>query len=90
MDNDENAMLITGNSRLAAVIATEFMRMFDHYKSRFYIDQTAKKNKKRKENGLPPEEVPTTLTPDSRWSDTAFNPNANSHKFADRIVFSGQ
>ncbi len=89
MDNDENAMLITGNRRLAAVIATEFMRMYDHYKSRFYIDKTVQENKERKKQGLPPRDIPRTLTTDSSWSDTAFDPEADSHKFSDRIVFSG-
>ncbi len=89
-DNDENALLVSGDKRLAAVIATEFMRMYDHYKSRFYIDQTADENKKRKAEGKPPKTIPTTLKTDKSWSDTAFDPAANSHKFSDRIVFSGQ
>ena len=38
-DNDENAMLITGHKRLSSIIATEFMRMYDHYKSRYYINR---------------------------------------------------
>ncbi len=75
-DNDENALLISGNKRLAAVIATEFMRMYDHYKSRFYIDL------------LSTGEV--YLEPDEEWSRTAFSPNSNSHKFRDRVVFSGK
>jgi phosphatidylserine/phosphatidylglycerophosphate/cardiolipin synthase-like enzyme len=35
--NDENAFLIEGDRRVAAVVATEFLRMFDHYKTRAYI-----------------------------------------------------
>ena len=99
-DNDENAMLITGDKRLAAVIATEFMRMYDHYKSRFYIDRTEGKNKSiRKENRarkqrgeepLPLKRIPVHLKSDDSWSKTAFDPNSSSHKFRDRLVFSGQ
>jgi len=90
VDNDENALLITGDRRLAAVIATEFMRMYDHYKSRFFIEQTAEENKKRKAQGKPPRPVPRHLESDDRWSRTAFEPNnERSHKFRDRIVFSG-
>ena len=89
-DNDENAMLITGNSRLTAIITTEFMRMYDHYKSRYYIDRTAEKNKERKKAGKPPREIPRTLETDASWSDTAFDPQANSHKFCDRTVFAGK
>lgn len=99
-DNDENAMLITGDKRLAAVIATEFMRMYDHYKSRFYIDRTEDKNKvirkenrARKKRGEPPlqlKSIPAHLKSDDSWSKTAFDPDSRSHKFRDRMVFSGQ
>lgn len=98
--NDENAMLITGNKRLAAILATEFMRMYDHYKARYYIDKTQtenkaikKTNKQRVQQGLEPltlKTIPTHLKSDKSWSDTAFNPASPSHKFRDRIVFSGQ
>ena len=78
-DNDENAVLIAGDSRLAAILATEFMRMYDHYKSRWWIDELHDKN-------LPPN---IHLNSDGSWSDTAFNEDSNSHKFRDRLVFSG-
>ncbi len=35
--NDENALLFEGNGRVAAIAATEFLRMFDHYKTRAFI-----------------------------------------------------
>ena len=98
-DNDENAMLITGNKRLAAIIATEFMRMYDHYKSRFYIDlleeankAIKKENKLRKAQGLAPKPLKTIdvhLASDESWSRTTFDPGSPSHKFRDRIVFTG-
>jgi phosphatidylserine/phosphatidylglycerophosphate/cardiolipin synthase-like enzyme len=98
-DNDENAMLITGNKRLASIIATEFMRMYDHYKSRYYIDRLNDKNKAiKKENkqlraqGLDPKpliKMDTHLKDDKSWSRTAFDPGSSSHKFRDRIVFAG-
>jgi len=98
-DNDENAMLITGNKRLSAIIATEFMRMYDHYKSRFYIDRfndenkaIKRKNKQRKVQGLDPIPLKTMdihLKSDESWSRTAFDPESSSHKFRDRIIFSG-
>lgn len=99
-DNDENAMLVTGDKRLAAVLATEFLRMYDHYKSRYYIDLTEDRNKpirkenrarsKRGEPPLPLERIPVHLKSDDSWSDTAFDPAANSRKFRDRLVFSGR
>lgn len=79
-DNDENAVLIEGDRRLAAIIATEFMRMYDHYRARWWIEQLRDKN-------LPPN---IHLKSDQSWSDTAFDPNSASHKFQDRIAFSGQ
>jgi phosphatidylserine/phosphatidylglycerophosphate/cardiolipin synthase-like enzyme len=98
-DNDENAMLITGNKRLSSVIATEFMRMYDHYKSRFYIDRLddsnkaiKKKNKQRKAQGrdpIPLKSMDIHLKSDKSWSRTAFDPGSSSHKFRDRIVFAG-
>ena len=98
-DNDENAMLITGNKRLSAIIATEFMRMYDHYKSRYYINEMNEENKAiKKENkariaqGLEPKpliEMDVHLESDARWSQTAFNSASRSHKFRDRIAFSG-
>ena len=98
-DNDENAMLITGNKRLSSIIATEFMRMYDHYKSRFYIDrfndrnkEIKKKNKQRRARGLdpmPPKTMDIHLKSNESWSRTAFDPGSSSHKFRDRIIFSG-
>lgn len=99
-DNDENAMLIVGDKRLASVIATEFMRMYDHYKSRYYIDKFNKKNKEikkenkqRKKDGLEPlpyKVMNVHLKSDESWSRTTFDSNTISHKFQDRIVFSGK
>ncbi|MBD3665190.1 phospholipase D-like domain-containing protein [Sulfitobacter aestuariivivens] len=100
VDNDENALLVEGNNRLAAIFATEFMRMFDHYKSRFYISETEKENKEiRKQNRIrvsagqePLAEIsiPIHLDASNRWSRTAFSATANSHKFADRLAFAGR
>lgn len=98
-DNDENALLIVGNKRLASIIASEFMRMYDHYKSRYYIDRFNKKNeeiekenKQRVLNGLEPKPLRVMdvfLKEDEEWSRTSFDPNTSSHKFQDRIIFAG-
>ena len=99
-DNDENAMLITGNKRLAAIMTVEFMRMYDHYKSRYYINRTADdnkeikaKNKKRALEGKKPlklKKIPVFLSDDFSWSKTAYVPSPFSHKLQDRIAFSGR
>lgn len=98
-DNDENALLITGDKRLASIVATEFIRIYDHYKARYYIaimDSANKKikaeNKIRKLSGQDPKplkKLPKYLESDEEWSRTAFDPGTRSHKYRDRIVFSG-
>ena len=77
--NDENNLLIEGDSRIAAILATEFMRMFDHYNSRNFINQMTGKVLDEKK----------FLEPDGGWARTAFDAKSNSHKFRDRQVFSG-
>jgi phosphatidylserine/phosphatidylglycerophosphate/cardiolipin synthase-like enzyme len=77
--NDENAFL-TNDPRMCAVMATEFLRMFDHYKSRGFINQMRTTG-------------PTAadfLSEDGSWMRTSFDPNANSHKYRDRLVFAGK
>lgn len=78
-ENDENALLAQNHPRLAAMVATEFLRMFDHYKSRFFINSffTAPGDKQH------------FLAENGSWSNTAFRADARSHKFRDRLVFSG-
>lgn len=80
VDNDENALLIRGDHRLSAILATEFMRMFDHYKSRGFI-------KRLSSEGPSPE---YHLEDTKAWAHTAFTSTANSHKYRDRQVFAGE
>jgi phosphatidylserine/phosphatidylglycerophosphate/cardiolipin synthase-like enzyme len=77
--NDENNLLVEGDPRMAAIMATEFMRMFDHYNSRSFINNRAAGTK----------DLDFYNKEDSSWSATAFSKTAESHKFRDRIVFSG-
>ncbi|MEM7701300.1 MAG: hypothetical protein AAF251_05125 [Pseudomonadota bacterium] len=91
--------MIEGHSRLAAIYATEFMRMYDHYRSRYYIRKTHEANKairhenrERAKHGLAPKPertIPLHLDPTKEWSRTAFDPISSSHKFADRPAFGG-
>lgn len=76
--NDENAFL-SNDPRMSAVLVTEFLRMFDHYKSRAFINQI-------RSTGLSDDEF---LKEDNSWSRTSFNAASNSHKFRDRVVFMG-
>jgi PLD-like domain len=42
-DNDENALLIDGDGWAAAIVATEFLRVFEHYRFRNHIQQIAER-----------------------------------------------
>ncbi len=85
--NDENCLLIRGDKRLAAIVTTEFMRMYEHYRNRFWIKKIAEE---RKRTGEPPDDSSWFLSNTSAWSKTAYSPKSFSHKFRDREVFSGQ
>ena len=74
-DNDENAFLIEGDARASAIVATEFLRVFDHYKFRDYIVRAKKDVKER------------YLDEDESWSADYFNPG--KAKYWERLAFSG-
>jgi hypothetical protein len=42
-DNDENALLVDGDGWAAAVAATEFLRVFEHYAFRNHIERIAER-----------------------------------------------
>ncbi len=72
------------------------MRMYDHYKARYYIDRLndknkliKKENKQRKLDSLELLSIAVHLKSDKSWSKTSFDQCSRSHKFQDRIVFSG-
>ncbi len=77
--NDENAFL-TRDPRVCAILTTEFMRMYDHYKSRGFINQL-------RTTGHTDDDF---LKPDDSWLRTSFDPVASSHKFLDRQTFVGR
>lgn len=73
--NDENALFIEGDRRLAAVVATEFLRVFEHYKFRDYMER-AKKNTDLR-----------YLAADGSWTTDYFDPK--NAKYRARQVFGG-
>jgi hypothetical protein len=79
--NDENNLLIRGDHRIIAVMATEFLRMYDHYKSRDFINSMQR-------NTADPDDK--FLKETEAWAATSFNPQSRSHKFRDREVFAGR
>ena len=73
--NDENTIFVEGDGHLAAVVATEFLRVFDHYKFRDYVKRAEKNTKER------------YLIPDNSWTDPYYNPEQG--KYREREVFAG-
>ena len=71
--NDENSLYREGDRRLAAVVATEFLRMFDHYKFRDYVKRAQKDVGAR------------FLVEDGSWADDYFDPKRP--KFLERVRF---
>lgn len=80
--NDENAMYIEGNRRLASILTTDFIRMFDHYKSRFYINRITSSSRAVDQSF-------NELKEDSSWTDIYFKKSNRSHKYRDREIFAG-
>ena len=77
--NDENTLLIRGDRRLAAILSTEFLRMYDHYKIRYWIRRT-------QESG---DTTPLLLDETSKWADIYYKQSRFSRKLRDRQVFAG-
>lgn len=71
--NDENTLYREGDRRLAAVVATEFLRMFDHYKFRDFVKRAKKDVGAR------------YLVEDGSWADGYFDPERP--KFLERVRF---
>lgn len=80
-ENDENFLVIDGDKRLAAIVSTEFIRMWEHYKNRAFINEIM--------GNTPPTAANILLAENGSWSDREYNEQGSSYKFRERIVFSG-
>jgi phosphatidylserine/phosphatidylglycerophosphate/cardiolipin synthase-like enzyme len=76
--NDENYLMIRGNTDLADIYGCEILRIYDHYRFRFSFKTQKGENKAR----------PPMLTPDDSWSKGYFE--KGSQKAMDRLRFTGQ
>lgn len=74
-NNDENSLLIRGNTAVADIYASEFMRLFDHYYFRG-------KQKEAKEK-----DRPLALAEDDHWSDKFYVSGSSDAR--DRKYFAG-
>ncbi|MFZ2899699.1 MAG: phospholipase D-like domain-containing protein [Saprospiraceae bacterium] len=83
--NDENFLMVEGDRRLAAVVSTEFIRMWEHYKNRHFINAIYGKRKATEKEEI----AQMLLKGDGSWSDTAYREHRLSYKFREREVFAG-
>ena len=76
LDNDENMLVIRGNTRIADIYLTEFMRLFNHF------------HRRNIENGLNNSEYAKSqlLIDNDSWMKPYFD--ENTKKFKERILFS--
>jgi phosphatidylserine/phosphatidylglycerophosphate/cardiolipin synthase-like enzyme len=77
--NDENYLIMRGNTDLADVYGLEILRFFDHYRFRYLLKQLRAKKKDAPRN---------TLVSDHSWTDDYFEPDS-LHE-AERLRFMGQ
>ena len=75
--NDENMLVIRGNTRVADIFLGEFMRLFNHFKSRNV------RNRMTDEEF----EASATLTSDDSWTDGYYTPG--SSEWNERLLFAG-
>jgi phosphatidylserine/phosphatidylglycerophosphate/cardiolipin synthase-like enzyme len=75
VNNDENYLIIQGNSDVADCYGCELMRLYDHYRFRFHA-KSSKKN------------TTMTLKTDGSWTDKYFA--SDSLPCRDRLCFAGE
>jgi phosphatidylserine/phosphatidylglycerophosphate/cardiolipin synthase-like enzyme len=78
-ENDENMLIIRGDTRVADIYFGEFMRIFDHVYARYIW--------KRLQNKIPGEITKNFLKPDSSWVEANFEDGPKSRR---RQYFAGE
>lgn len=74
-NNDENFLIVRGNTDVADCYGCELMRLYDHYRSRWYLKRGTRRE-------------PTALKEDDSWSEPYFV--EGSLKESDRLCFAGE
>jgi hypothetical protein len=81
--NDSNSLIIRGDTAVADIYTTEFMRMFEHYWFRAHMEEKAK----TEAAGAAPEDRVLGLKEDNSWTDKYYE--AGSREMLDRCAFLG-
>lgn len=81
--NDENYLIVRGNTAMADCLGVEVMRLYDHYRFRFVSSAQAKKVAGK----MAITHKPLTLDTTNGWTNDYYDPT--KLKYADRMVFSG-
>lgn len=83
MTNDENSVIVRGDTAVMDIYVTEFMRMFDHYWFRAHIEGAIKSSNFKNTGG----DFPMGLKEDASWSDPYYQPG--NQKMLERLIFAG-
>lgn len=81
--NDENSLIIRGDTAVMDIYITEFMRMFEHYWFRAHVEGKTKGGKKKKSV----EARIAGLKKDDSWTDPYYT--SGSREETDRLAFAG-
>jgi phosphatidylserine/phosphatidylglycerophosphate/cardiolipin synthase-like enzyme len=73
--NDENMLVIQGNTRVADIFLTEFMRLFNHFHIRNVINQMSDEEAQRTSH----------LTPTDSWTTLFYEEGTQEHE--QRLLF---
>jgi phosphatidylserine/phosphatidylglycerophosphate/cardiolipin synthase-like enzyme len=83
--NDENMLVIRGNTRVADIYLGEYMRLYSHYAFREAVNIFLEKHP-----GAKPEDMRQGfLIEDKDWTASYFDPNDGSARMARRLYFAG-
>jgi phosphatidylserine/phosphatidylglycerophosphate/cardiolipin synthase-like enzyme len=82
--NDENSLIVRGDTAVMDIYVTEFMRMFDHYWFRAHLQG---KTEGSKAKGKTPQERLAGLKEDAGWSDSFFKDG--DRDMLERLAFLG-
>lgn len=72
LNNDENMLLIRGNTRVADIYLGEFMRLFNHFYFRSIVNKLASNGKLNNEESV-------FLSNNDNWTNKHFNPETYSY-----------